>query len=127
MGVFHKSVVSAVVAVGVLLASTGAAADTTTILPESQTPIRAHEPAQVCIRGAVPARCADVPPGVYVPEGRWEALDVEMRRLQDQETRLSAENKSLRESAGSWQPGWYTLTATLLTGLVGGWYLHEKL
>ncbi len=68
-----------------------------------------------------------LPPGYYLPEDSWKILDDEFKRLQDQETRLGAENKSLRETSDSWQPGWKTLTVTLLTGMVAGWYIHQSL
>lgn len=48
-----------------------------------------------------------VPPGRYLPEPTWHALDLEMRRLQDAETRLAAENQSLRSSLDE-GPGWGT-------------------
>lgn len=50
-----------------------------------------------------------LPAGVYViGAAEWAALDVEVRRLQEQETRLVAENAALRESAGE-GPGLGTL------------------
>lgn len=49
-----------------------------------------------------------VPPGFYVPAPTWSALDEELKRLQTTETRLQAENKSLRASASD-GPGWATI------------------
>lgn len=49
-------------------------------------------------------RAARVPPGRFLSEDLWQKLDREVKRLQDAETRLAAENKSLRESADA--PGW---------------------
>lgn len=40
-----------------------------------------------------------LPPSYIVEESVWDRLDAEMRRLQDAETRLGAENESLRKSA----------------------------
>ncbi len=40
-----------------------------------------------------------LPPGYFLDEKSWQERDLEMRRLQEQETRLGAENRSLRESA----------------------------
>lgn len=45
----------------------------------------------------------------------WQDLDNEVKRLQDSETRLKAENKSLKSALSSWSPGWGSLI--LLTGL----------
>lgn len=70
---------------------------------------------------------ARLPPGWFLDEASYAALDAEMRRLQDAEVRLTAENKSFRETAASWQPGWYTLAITLAGGAALGWYVHSKL
>lgn len=67
-----------------------------------------------------------LPPGYYLDEPNWQKLDLEVRRLQDQETRLTAENDFLRGSLSGWQPGWRTLAVTLAVGLVTGAYLHSK-
>lgn len=67
-----------------------------------------------------------LPPGYYLDEPTWEKLDSEFRRLQDAETRLTAENKSMRTTTQSWQPGWKALTITLVVGFAGGVYLRGK-
>lgn len=69
-----------------------------------------------------------VPQGSHIvqPEA-YDSLDREMRRLQELETRLTAENNSLRETASGWQPGWKILATTLIVGLAGGVYLGSKL
>ena len=56
----------------------------------------------------------------------WEELDTEFRRLQDQETRLTAENKSLKKSADEWRPGWKIVVAGALLGLAAGVYVGMK-
>ena len=53
-----------------------------------------------------------LPPGYFIDEEKWQELDLEMMRLQEQETRLKAENDSLRKSAANDYP-W------LATGTVG--------
>ena len=58
-----------------------------------------------------------LPPGYFLDEETWRERDLEMKRLQEQETRLKAENKSLRESASS--PGWATIVITAAGALVG--------
>lgn len=68
-----------------------------------------------------------VPPGYFMDEENYNKLDLEVRRLQELETRLTAENRSLRESVSGWQPGWKTLALTLAVGVVAGFYGHSKL
>lgn len=67
-----------------------------------------------------------LPPGYYLDEDNYARIDREVRRLQDQETRLAAENRSLRSSLAGWQPGWRTLAVTLILGTVTGFYLHSR-
>lgn len=62
---------------------------------------------------------------ILLPEAVTK-LDVEIKRLQEAETRLSAENHSLRDTAKSWQPGWKTLLVTLATGISVGVYAGLK-
>jgi hypothetical protein len=81
----------------------------------------------ICVPAVPPVTCRELPPGRFLDERSWVTLDEEQRRLQDQETRLTAENKSLRATASAWQPGWKTLTLTLAVGLAGGWYLNSRL
>lgn len=53
-----------------------------------------------------------LPPGYFLDEQTWQERDLELKRLQEQETRLKAENRSLRKSAVDDYP-W------LATGFVG--------
>ncbi len=69
-----------------------------------------------------------LPPGYFLAEPTWMRLDTETRRLQDAETRLRAENASLRASAATgWQPGWYTVVLAVSGGIALGAYLDHKL
>lgn len=61
-----------------------------------------------------------LPPGRFLDENTYSALDTEWKRLQDQETRLTAENKSFRKTMDTWQPGWITLTIATLSGIATG-------
>lgn len=58
-----------------------------------------------------------LPPGYFLDEQTWQERDLEMRRLQEQETRLVAENKSLRESADF--PPWASVALGALGIAVG--------
>lgn len=69
----------------------------------------------------------DLPPGYFYDEPTHSKVETEFKRLQDQETRQTAENKSLRASLDTWQPGWWTLAATVVVGVAAGWYAHDKL
>lgn len=104
----------------------GAAADPAPE-PAPRTHVVTEEPRLLCAPPAPPTRCMDLPPGHFVDQATWLRLDVELRRAQDAETRLAAENTSLRASAAGWQPGLYTLAGAVLVGLAGGWYVHSKL
>lgn len=53
-----------------------------------------------------------LPPGYFLDEQAWQERDGELKRLQEQETRLVAENVSLRKSARDDYP-W------IATGIVG--------
>lgn len=68
-----------------------------------------------------------LPPGYFVDEPTHDVVDAEVKRLQDAETRLTAENASFRKSAASWQPGWVTLASVLAGGIALGVYLDHKL
>jgi hypothetical protein len=69
-----------------------------------------------------------LPQGSHIITGDvWHDLDSEMLRLQESETRLSAENKRLRQSVESWSPGWKSLAVAVGSGLALGWYLNSRL
>ena len=61
----------------------------------------------------------DLPPGYTIPEEKYNSLDAELKRLQDQETRLTAENTSLRKSARS-SVGWVGVVSAIGLGLTVG-------
>lgn len=78
-------------------------------------PIRTRSPA--IVRTEAGSEFA-IPPSVIMSPELWDRLDVEIRRLQETETRLRAENKSLRGSRVA-TPGKGTFTA-LAAALVLG-------
>ncbi len=65
-----------------------------------------------------------VPPGFYVPAPAWMAIDAELKRSQNAETRLQAENQSLRASAlADTGPGWGSVIAigtAIAAGMITG-------
>jgi len=60
-----------------------------------------------------------LPPGRFIDEPTFALLDLEVRRLQERETRLAAENKSLRETATSSRI-WKFTVAALAIGFASG-------
>jgi hypothetical protein len=82
-------------------------------------PIRLLSPSVVVTDGG---SRLELPPGVFLPEADYEKLDVELRRLQDAETRLTAERDSYKSSGGiSW--GWI---GAFVTGATLGYYLGGR-
>lgn len=66
-----------------------------------------------------------LPPGRFIEEMEFEKWEIELKRLQDAETRLTAENDTLHKLTESWQPGWKTLAITLASGIAIGVYLTK--
>ena len=119
--------VAIVVSVALLLASASVAYgdDPAPSAPSTATGVlHLHSDSHVVTKGGSEL---DLPPGYFVPEPDWDKLDAETKRLQDQEVRLTAENKSLKDATSGWQPGWRTLAITLVTGIALGVYAAEKL
>lgn len=76
---------------------------------------------------ATPTGSYLLPMGAHIlDEPSWWKLDAEVRRLQDAETRLAAENTSLRKGSDSWRPGWKTIAGTLLVGVSVGFYVGTR-
>ena len=93
----------------VVLLTTSAAATPTTFT----TPVTCEAPNGATI---------DLDPGRYIPEDQWLDLDSEIKRLQDSETRLTAENKELQKPDPT--PWKLVLGATLL-GIAAGAYAFK--
>jgi hypothetical protein len=95
----RKAVIAAIV---VALASRSAAGDPVIHL---KTPSTVHTDGGADLK---------LPPGYFLEQNLYWELDDEFKRLQTQETRLKAENKSLRESSSE-----YPWAATGLVGAFG--------
>lgn len=104
----------------ILAASSRAAAD-----PAPDTSDYVHIAAASLVRTDTGSEMR-LPPGYFLSEPAHDRVDAEFRRLRDLETKLVAENKSLRASAQEWQPGWKLLTAALVAGFAGGLYVYAK-
>lgn len=92
--------------------------------PLVDLPVAAADPVLLRVRspstlttekGAV----VNLPPVRIVDEESWGTLEIEFKRLQDLETRLGAENKSLRASASS-SRHWKFAIAALAVGFASG-------
>ena len=68
-----------------------------------------------------------LPPGYFLDETKHGQVDAEFKRLQDQETRLTAANGSLLKSASGFTPGWMTAVAAFVVGGAVGAYLEHRL
>ncbi len=115
-------------AVALIVFLTGGTSDA-----DPQTPCVPSDPCHLHMRDGgevtTPNGIYTLPPGHFFDDPTWNMVDEELKRLQDQEHRLGAENKSLRESLGGWRPGWLTVTSFLLLGVaggVGGYYWYDN-
>lgn len=96
---FRKAqTVAAAVVVTFLLTATASAQPAPADPPR---PVHFLSPVRVMSDGGADLRR---PPGWYVPDAVWDDIDFKVRVLQDDRTRLTAENESLRASAD--RPGW---------------------
>ena len=68
-----------------------------------------------------------LPPGYFLDESKHGQVDAEFKRLQDQETRLTAANGSLLKSASGFTPGWMAAVAAFVVGGAVGAYLEHRL
>jgi hypothetical protein len=122
------------VAAGVILLARAATADPAPTPPHgttgagSPTPGETFEhiesPSTLKTDGGTELR---LPPGYFLDEPSWDRLNTNMRALQDLDTRLMAENQSMKASLASWQPGWWVVAGAVASGIALGWYLHEEL
>lgn len=83
--------------------------------------LRLESPSTVVTDGGTELR---LPPGYFVPDVTWQRLDAEVVRLQNTETRLEAENRTLRETPPPTRQWWIGAGIGLVAGIVlGAWAL----
>lgn len=100
-----------VLVAAVVSLSTAAAAD----------PVQTDRPIHLLVNGTLSAEgggSLSVPPGYFLTEPLWADLDTEVKRLQTAETRLGAENLSLRKSAEKVR--WWPYLTAAAVGLAAG-------
>ncbi len=105
------------VALVVYLLAARAAAD-----PAPSDRLRMRDSSSLTLKSG---RVLELPPGRFTEERTFEKDETELKRLQDQETKLGAENRSLRDSAAGWQPGWRTLLLAVASGAMIGFYVAK--
>jgi hypothetical protein len=78
-------------------------------------PVHIRSASTVTTRGG---STLQLPPGYFLDEDLWKKLDNEVKRLQDAETRLTAENKELKRTANG--ATWSLVLGALVVGTVVG-------
>lgn len=112
-------------ALAVILVPRVAFADDIVVLPP---PINIHISSNSSLRTDTrPNVELRLPPGYFLDEPTWNKLDTEVRRLQEQEIRLTAENKKLREYSAGYFPMWAVVGASLAVGTAAGIWIGLKL
>lgn len=115
----HHRKLIAVLLVG---ASARAAADTGSGSGSAAPPVIIHLKSDAdCV--STKGSHFQLPPGYELDEPTWAARDAEYRRLQDAETRLSAENASYKASASDSHIG---LIVSVVTAAFAAGYLLGK-
>jgi hypothetical protein len=109
-----KRSVAAGVALAVMLVATRAAA-------EPEAPIHLTVPTTVSDGAGNELKLA---PGYFLTEDAWDALDLEVHRLQERETRLAAENESLRDSSSG--PSWWWIVSGVAAGAALGFWAGNR-
>lgn len=66
-----------------------------------------------------------LPPSYVFDEPSFQKLDDEHKQLETDKVRLTAENKSLRDSAAHWKPAWYWIASATVAGIAIGWSAHK--
>ena len=111
----------------VLALTTAAAADPAT--PPAAPAFAHFQSPRIACRGTLESRvdCIQLAPGYFMDEAAYERLDLALKSLQDDKTRLSAENGALRTAASSWRPGWFTLLVATVSGAALAIYIEHQL
>jgi hypothetical protein len=89
--------------------------------PEFETPKHVKTPFRLISDGGTDIR---LPPSYILTEPTYKYLDLRLKTLEDNETRLTAENKELKE--GATKKHWIYLGTIFVAGvLVGGYMVHK--
>ena len=79
-------------------------------------PFRLHTAAQCVTEGGSDV---ELPPGIHLSEPDWEKIDAEIARLQEAETRLTAENAKAKELSSP-DTSWWLLGLAFSAGIAAG-------
>lgn len=99
-----------------LLLTSSAAAD-------PAPPLHIESPSEIKTDGGTNLR---LPPGYFLEEPTYNHLDRELKRLQEKETRLDAENESLRKTIEN-TPNWKWWVLVSVAAGATGVYIGTKL
>lgn len=105
------------IAVAIVLTGQHARADEASAPPEMVAPLHVLSPSTITTSTGA---SKSLPPGWFYSEAQRAALDAEIKRAQDAETRLGAENASLRASASEFTPSWRLMLGAVGLALLGG-------
>lgn len=85
-------------------------------------PIHINSPSELTSEGGTKLK---LPPVYILSEGAYKTLDLRLKSLENQETRLNAENKYLKSRANNFH--WWFTGSVLFIGIVAGVYVGQKL
>ncbi len=105
-------------AVLVVLLSADTAAE-----PAPSHHLRMRDPSTLTVSNG---KTYELPPGRFLSEPFFEKKDQELRRLQELETRLTAERDEYRRQATTWRPGWKTAGTAFLLGIAGAVFAFTR-
>jgi hypothetical protein len=108
-----------------ILSDLAGAAEPPLVTPDLTHPVHLLSASTVETAGG--SRVRLVTPGWFLADVVWKKLDDEVKRLQDAEVRLTAENLSFRTSASSSGPSWWVIASAVASGAALGWYVRGKL
>lgn len=66
-----------------------------------------------------------LPPGYFLDEKTWQERDAELKKAQEDRTRLKAENESLRKYVNEDAIPWKTIGCAIVFGAFVGYLGHE--
>lgn len=102
----------------IALTTSSVRADGPVTAPEPVSPTRLRSAATVETDGGTRLRLS--PGFVLVPPDKWEAMDLQVQGLENDRTRLTAENESLKTSLRQSRPPWLWIGTALAAGFAAG-------
>jgi hypothetical protein len=88
-------------------------AETASAEPAPSVRLRMRDDSTLTLKSG---RVLELPPGRFIEETEFERMEAEHRRLQEAETRLTAERNSYKKSNDEWRLGWKSLVFAFALG-----------